>query len=361
MLINNGVVGLVVVIIYVSGTVAEEITPNGGVYVAEENLQELLDTTVFDAIVVSRFIHFMDTYKFNTNRLILMAHDVILLPYNCEPNDVGVVVKWQDKIGACVCLTEWHKREFVKRYPELTNKLKVINNGIATQMFNKTPVNKKRNTFIYSSRPERGLENLLELWPKILNIMPDAKLYICSYEKFPCNEFEVLVSNTIKLIGNSIEHLGALSNKELYELLDECDFFSTLKSDMNSWYNWGYESAYYDEIYNDVFDEVKSFFGVKDLGKWEVKKRKRYDGTEYTSESFYLDVTTMFGTFVSDSLNSNRKYPDADFEMISYYGSLEGYICGVYGGEVRLRDWNYISPDWSKLKRNYNEQFKDNI
>ena len=152
-----------------------------------------------------------------------------------------------------------------------------------------------------------------------------------------------------------------VEEKELYELLDECDFFSTLKSDMNSWYNWGYESAYYDEIYNDVFVEVKSFFGVKDLGKWEVKKRKRYDGTEYTSESFYLDVTTMFGTFVSDSLNSNRKYPDADFEMISYYGSLESYICGVHSGETRLRDWNYVSPDWSKLKRNYNEQFKDNI
>ena len=161
--------------------------------------------------------------------------------------------------------------------------------------------------------------------------------------------------NHLLQIGKIVE------KKELYELLDECDFFSTLKSDMNSWYNWGYESAYYDEIYNDVFVEVKSFFGVKDLGKWEVKKRKRYDGTEYASESFYLDVTTMFSTFVSDSLNSNRKYPDADFEMIGYYGSLESYICGVHSGETRLRDWNYISPDWSKLKRNYNEQFKDNI
>lgn len=152
-----------------------------------------------------------------------------------------------------------------------------------------------------------------------------------------------------------------VKDNELYELLDESDFFKDLKTDMNSWFNWGYEAAYSDEVYNEIFYEIKNFFGVKELGKWETKTKKRYDGSEYTSENYFLDVTNMFSTFVTDSLESNKRYPDADFEMISYYGSLETYICGVHGGEVRLRDWNYISPDWSNLKKSYNEHFRDNI
>jgi hypothetical protein len=158
------------------------------------------------------------------------------------------------------------------------------------------------------------------------------------------------------------ERLDAIVKaNELYELLDESDFFEDLKRYMNSWFNWGYESAYYDEIYNDIFDEVKSFFGVKELGKWETKTKKRYDGTEYTSETYHLDVTNKFYDFVLESIESSQTYPDEEFDMIGYYGSLESYICGVHDGSARLRDWDYISPDWSNLRKNYNEQFRYNI
>ena len=44
---------------------------------------------------------------------------------------------------------------------------------------------KIKNKFVWSSRTERGLHIVLNLWNEILEKLPDATLDICSYGKFP--------------------------------------------------------------------------------------------------------------------------------------------------------------------------------
>ena len=71
------------------------------------------------------------------------------------------------------------------------------------------------NRFIYTSCAERGLDRLLELWSQIIEFLPDAELFICSYNVFPKNDYEKQLDTIIKK-HESIKHLGCL-NKDKYK------------------------------------------------------------------------------------------------------------------------------------------------
>ena len=190
------------------------------------NLHILLENNTFKAIIVSRYISFFDIFKkFRCNKLIVMAHDTYLLNnvIESDKSDSLIVQENINKIDLCVCLTEYHKQLYSSRYPLLQNKINIINNGIVN---NRPGENiKVKNSFIYSSCAERGLERLLELWPEILSVLPDAILNICSYNKFPINDSEEKMQNTIKKYPESIKHLGKLNQSDLYGLMKKSEFW----------------------------------------------------------------------------------------------------------------------------------------
>ena len=77
---------------------------------------------------------------------------------------------------------------------------------------------------MFSSRSERGLDRLVELWPVILNLKPDATLKIASYNEFPNNENDTTLLATI-LKYPSIQHVGKLSPKELYAYMGTSEYW----------------------------------------------------------------------------------------------------------------------------------------
>jgi len=78
---------------------------------------------------------------------------------------------------------------------------------------------------IYASRPERGLEVLLEMWPELKRRHPDLELVLCRYDH-PAGDAEMaeflahLERRMEKLEG--ITFLGGLSKAELYEAMKSC-------------------------------------------------------------------------------------------------------------------------------------------
>ena len=182
--------------VYVSGDVQpEEIalanTQCSLKYVALPDLPELLRTTAFHTIVCSRYVSFLELYGATASwyQFYIWAHDTHLLPYGCALSDTAIVEKWSARIDGCVCQTRWHADEYARKYPALQSKIRVINNGIDAALFpaigSLGSLGKKvRNRFIYTSRTERGLSRILELWPDILKMMPDATLVISTYVAF---------------------------------------------------------------------------------------------------------------------------------------------------------------------------------
>jgi GR25 family glycosyltransferase involved in LPS biosynthesis/glycosyltransferase involved in cell wall biosynthesis len=205
--------------IIISGDVKTETIGN----IKYINRSELnIKKTRFHTIIVSRYLSFFELFpEYTCANLIVMAHDIQL--YNHLHGSTKTVEELISKNGIdhCVCLTNWHKNLFLKQYPLLKDKIKVINNGIDPGKF-PCQTTKIKNSFIYSSCVERGLKRLIKLWPEILNVLPDATLNICSYNAFPDSEHELkTVINGFK----SIKNHGKLIEQDLYNLMSKTEYW----------------------------------------------------------------------------------------------------------------------------------------
>ena len=191
--------------VYVCGNVTEEVV--GSVhYVHTSRMGELIMAHYFDAIIISRDISFLELCPTHyADRLLLMAHDVEL--YGVA--DVNATLQ-KYKIDACVCLTEFHQRLFLEKYPL---PIAIIPNGIEPSFF--VEMEKIPNRFLFTSCSERGLAKLIHLWPSILEVKPDATLRIASYQPFP-RDHDLLVKEKMDSFP-SIQHVGKLTPTELYE------------------------------------------------------------------------------------------------------------------------------------------------
>jgi len=211
--------------IYVSGDVLSETIDCNIHYVPLEYLENIIKNIPFHTVIVSRYISFYEMFpQCSFYKSFIWAHDTHLLPYGCELKDKQILQKWNKYIDGCICLTEWHKRLYISNYSELNNKIHIINNGIDIDSFNKNVNIKIKNRFIYSSRPERGLKKLLQLWPKILEQIPDATLGVACYGNFPSNPND----EEIKLLMDkyeSVQFLGKLKVDELYSQMSFAEFW----------------------------------------------------------------------------------------------------------------------------------------
>lgn len=222
--------------VYVSGGVLKDIAEVGVKYVGLSDLPELLRTTPFHTIVCSRYVSFLELYGGSAawHQFYIWAHDTHLLAYGCDLSDTAILEKWSDRIDGCVCQTQWHADEYARQYPTLQSKIHIINNGIDAALFPSTLSAKVRNRFIYTSRTERGLSRILDLWPDILKMMPDATLVISTYVAFPCNDDERRIQARIAQLNNDapdkeciecIRHLGQLNPDQLYSEMGAAEYW----------------------------------------------------------------------------------------------------------------------------------------
>lgn len=201
--------------IYIGGIVKEE-TINNITYVNLQHLPELIKNNHFHAIIISRYASFFELYPFySSNQIFIWIHDTVISNYGCNVSDVELLQRYGERIDKYVCLTEWHKNHISSLYPATKDKISIINNGLNLSIF--PPLTTKiPNSFIYSSCSERGLDKILNLWEELLKHLPDAQLFIASYNAFPNSDAEREMDKIIKK-HDSIHHLGQLSQPELYK------------------------------------------------------------------------------------------------------------------------------------------------
>ena len=214
--------------VYIAGDLEEEKVDNI-TFINMDSLKTIVKDTAFYMTVVSRYLNFFDFYRrYYSYKTFIWGHDIALYSYGTNMSPEQILTKWANKITGCVCQTEWHKNQFITLYPMLKNKIHIINNGIDVELFDKNihpNSDKIPNRFVYSSCSERGLDRLLELWPRILEKKPDAELYISSYNNFPKNSSEEKMKETIGKYSDSIKHLGKLTKPQLYSLMMTSEYW----------------------------------------------------------------------------------------------------------------------------------------
>jgi len=210
--------------VYIAGGVIQETVENIH-FIDFYNIEDLLKTTPFYAVIISRYIGFLDDYVFSTYKLYLWIHDLHILPYawNRTLDIPTVLQKWNHRINKYICLTEWHCRHIQSEYPQIANKIIILPNGVTSSVFPLHPM-KKINRFIFTSRPERGYARVFELWNDILSKLPDAELKLATYGKFPSNPNEESFMAHIQKTP-SIEFVGCLNQARLYELMSTADYW----------------------------------------------------------------------------------------------------------------------------------------
>lgn len=126
-----------------------------------------------DAVIASRLPEIADR-PVNADRLVLWMHDV----------DCGgrLTRDRAERFDAIVGLSTWHLGHLRAAYPDLpAGKLVQARNGIAPGLFEHPAAWQDRpHRAVYSSSPDRGLDFLLGLWPKVRERVPDAEL-VCTY------------------------------------------------------------------------------------------------------------------------------------------------------------------------------------
>ena len=169
-----------------------------------------------DTCIVSRYTEYVPLCLNcdNIKNVYISLHDLV--------PDNSIIMPRNEKLKKIFCLTDWHTTYFTNIFPILKDITKTFNYGIDIETFdyNKKYVKKIPYKFIYSSFPTRGLLPLLQMWPKIVQKYPEARLHIHTdinnkWSNDNCPEIMSEIKNILSVKNNTIIYHGWTSKQEL--------------------------------------------------------------------------------------------------------------------------------------------------
>lgn len=184
----------------------------------------LMDTLAFappDVFVSLRMPHvFSATIPAKLN--VLWNQDLLT-----DPNILGQLAQ----VDHLAYVSDYHRHQWEALQPVLAKPDLgwVTRNGIdLADVPAPGTVARHAHRFLYTSRPERGLKPLLQMWPRISQAIPDAELHICRYQSMydgegshvaqTCQSFDALTAQVQAETGG-ITMLGQLNKPALYRAL----------------------------------------------------------------------------------------------------------------------------------------------
>jgi GT2 family glycosyltransferase len=143
-------------------------------YLHYSKLPEFLEYNWVDFFISSRTEEPFQ-YNIRSGKNFIISHDVWLLS--------GQQIKYQNKINKYLCLSDWHKTFFSQHHNIPLEKIHITSNGIDLSRFDDVKVERNPYRLHWSSSWDRGLDNVLYLWPFIKQQVPEAELH-CYYGVF---------------------------------------------------------------------------------------------------------------------------------------------------------------------------------
>lgn len=150
---------------------SEEIFENT-IYKPLSSYYEFINTVYVNTCIISRYSEYLPvTFKGFSENVYLVVHDL-------TPS--GVVIPMDKKLKNVFCLTEWHAGYFASMFALLKPITVFFYYGIDGRFKHVDMVRKVKHKFIYSSFPNRGLLQLLQMWSTIIERVPTCTLHIYS-------------------------------------------------------------------------------------------------------------------------------------------------------------------------------------
>lgn len=281
----------------------------------------ILANTKFDVFVVSRYFGFFNL-PINAGLKVLWNHDTLANP--------GALRSVQDEIDLNFVLSQFHRDNYLTRIPQLDDRTVVTRNGLNfSQMdIGMSLCEKDQDKLIYASRPERGLQLLLEkIWPRLKDARPSLKLYLCGYtlsrehvdplllELY--DYLEMLIS-----LDDSIVTLGSLTKVEYYRHLASSALVT----------------------YPCVFPEISCLVALE----------AQAAGTAIlTSASYALDESVVIPEFKINGRPGSDRYVESYVERaIKLLSDNEGTLklANLAKEKIRSRySWDQVAKEWERI------------
>lgn len=131
----------------------------------------------------------------NAETTVLWTHD---LYYDIQvpgyPRDF-IPQEWVDRIDHIMAVSNFHKDILEQVHPTFKGKVVASRNGIDPSRYLNRNISKQPYKYFYSSDWQRGIDQLVEIWPAIKEEIPDAELHVAySYD---------LIRHLYKLTGDT--------------------------------------------------------------------------------------------------------------------------------------------------------------
>jgi glycosyltransferase involved in cell wall biosynthesis len=130
---------------------------------------EFNDGTIFDIAISWRIPYNSQVLKQRARSVFLWPHDSNYIKLSSEQINGFDDVLW---------LSEWQRQQWVAENPEFAKFKNIFGNGINPEQFKRGSNKNNPYSCIYGSNYARGLEILLDIWPKIKEKFPQASLDI---------------------------------------------------------------------------------------------------------------------------------------------------------------------------------------
>ena len=178
----------------------------------------------YDVVIATNYIHYLVELAWRNisfDKSYFWLHNLDFYPWW---NGVSLENNGLDHLSSLdidnfICVSEYQASILEKKYPQMRGRIRVISNAISTTDFLMNLVDKVPNKFVYTSSAERGLSNLLEIWPKIKEMIPDATLWVAT----PPYALDIYDSYQKELDG--VHFVGALGKIELYNLINSAEYW----------------------------------------------------------------------------------------------------------------------------------------
>jgi glycosyltransferase involved in cell wall biosynthesis len=189
----------------------------------DASMLDIMNTLPIDILVMYRgtAINYITTIKnkLKPQKFVFWTQD-----YPMYAGYDGTFPTIANLFDALICVSNDHKKALMDRYPTMLveDKIFVIENGVNTELYkDKEKIAKKKNKFYYSSTPFRGLEILIDVFPKIKEKIPDATLTVCSSmlvygDVIGNKQYEALYEKCRKTPG--VEYVNSLKQADLAKL-----------------------------------------------------------------------------------------------------------------------------------------------
>ena len=204
----------------VSGEVVSGVS-DGVIY---QSLVDLRESQHFDVVITTAYIHYikvLEDLNITYDKSFFWIHNEDFYPWysgQSLPNG-GVDYLNDPRMTRVVAVSEYQKRLLETKYPQLKGKIVIISNAIDPTDWQNIETIKYENKFIYTSAADRGLSNLLKIWPRIKEKLPNASLWIAT------PPYGLEWYDSYRVDDPSIHYLENLSPTDLYTQIKSSDYW----------------------------------------------------------------------------------------------------------------------------------------